>query len=519
MFLKEILEGADAWYLRGTKETMIAGITADSRCVTPGMAFFCLKGTAHDGADHAGEATERGASALIFEAEGGEGLWKERGQSYEAFEAGLGVRARNILASAPGGVTVVCVEDARKAFALACDAWYGHPSRELVTIGVTGTKGKTTTTYLIKSILENAGRRVGLIGTNEVIVGLKHYEAGNTTPDALQLQAYLRQMADAGADTVVMEVSSQAIKLKRTDGILFDYGIFTNLSPDHVAPGEHRDFQEYLECKRELFRRCRIGIVNGDDPYLERITEGHSCLLETYGLGEECMLRAGNVSRIMEDGKPGVRFSVTGQMEFEARIPMPGMFSVYNALAAISLCRHFHVRESDIQRSLLAAKVKGRVELAMARDGYAIYIDYAHNPAALASLLDTLREYRPRRLICVFGCGGDRPVMRRRLMGRISGEKADLTIVTDDNPRSEDPEVIREQVVWGVREAEGAFVIIPGRLEAIRYALSAARSGDMIVLAGKGHETYQEIQGVKYPLDERTILRELEKETCNTQTS
>lgn len=495
MLLGELLHETDATYLMGSEEKEIGGIAIDSRKVLPGEVFACISGALLDGNAFALEAVEKGALALVID-HGEKALLEQLQKAQEE---------KNVTAD----VAVVRVADARTALARMTAVWFGHPARSLTTIGITGTKGKTTTTYLIKSILENAGRKVGLIGTNEVIIGRRHVDAGNTTPDALLLQGYFRQMVDEGLDTVVMEVSSQAIKLKRTEGILFDFGIFTNLSPDHVAPGEHKDFQEYLECKRELFRQCKVGVVNGDDPYVEAVTEGHTCRLETYGMKEGCMLRAENISYVNRDGRLGAAFRVSGEMDFEVCIPMPGIFSVYNALAAICICRHFHVRESDVQRSMLAAKVKGRIELVASQNGYFVLIDYAHNPMALASLLETLRAYQPKRLICLFGCGGDRPVMRRRVMGRISGQKADFTIITDDNPRSESPRKIREQIREGVLEVGGTHVVIAGRRKAIQYAISMARPGDVIVLAGKGHEIYQEIQGVKYPMDEREIVREI----------
>lgn len=494
MLLRDLLEGTDAKYLWGEGDQTISGISMDSRKVNPGDVFVCIRGATGDGHDHIPEALEKGACALVIDREEKEYLrWTEEP-----------CQGRD-----PEGVTIVRVPDSRKALALMSKIWFGYPARRLATIGITGTKGKTTTSYLIKSILENAGRRVGLIGTNEVIIGRKHLPAGNTTPEAFTLQGYLREMADAGLDTVVMEVSSQALKLHRTDGIEFDYGIFTNLSPDHIAPAEHKDFREYLECKRELFRQCRLGIINGDDPYAEAVTKGHTCGLETFGFGENNMLMARDVQYRMQGSRLGVAFRVTGRMDFQAYLPLPGAFSVYNALAAISLCRHFRVRESDIQRSLLAAKVRGRIETVPGTKGYTILIDYAHNPMALESLLESLKVYHPKRLICLFGCGGDRPVLRRRAMGEISGRLADLTIITDDNPRNEDPERIREQIREGVENSDGNYLVIPGRREAIAECISMAEEGDLIVLAGKGHETEQEIRGVFYPMDEREIVQEI----------
>ena len=488
MYLWELFDGANAISLRGNEDHEISGITADSRKVRPGMAFFCIRGFYADGNDHAGEALRNGAIALVTERKG---LLEQMGQS----------------------TVVILVPNARSALARAGARFHGMPAKELTTIGVTGTKGKTTCTYLIRSILENAGRRVGLIGTNEVIIGRQHLVSENTTPDAVSLHGYFRQMADAGLDTVVMEVSSQAIKQKRTEGILFDHAIFTNLSPDHVSPGEHADFQEYLECKRELFRLCRNAVVNGDDPYVERILEGHTCETESYGLNAGGVLWAENLKRELVNGRLGMGFHVAGAMEFDVRLPMPGVFNVYNALGAICLCRHFHVRETDIQRSMLAARVRGRTECVLCRDGWQVLIDYAHNPSALASLLETLREYHPKRMICLFGCGGDRAALRRERMGRISGEKADLTVITDDNPRSEDPAKIRAEIEEGVLAVNGKYVVIPGRREAIAHCLSIAREGDLILLVGKGHETYQEIDGRKLPMDEREIIREIQNET------
>ncbi len=499
MLLRDLLKGVEARLLWGEEDTIILGVAMDSRKVKTGDLFVCMEGAHCDGHEFATEALENGARALVIcrKDESFIGMLRELCK-----REGIGCRA------------VVLAENTRTALARIGAKWYGNPSERLKTIGITGTKGKTTTSYLIKSILENAGRRVGLIGTNEVIIGRKHMHALNTTPESLLLQKYLGEMVDEGADTVVMEVSSQALKLHRTEGIFFDYGIFTNLSPDHISPSEHRDFQEYLECKSQLFRQCEIGLINGDDSYAEKVTAGHTCRIETYGLDHKNQLWADQLQFIMKDGRLGVSFQVKGAMDFQAYLPLPGSFSVYNALAAISICRHFRVRESDIQRSLLAAKVRGRIESVPTGRDYVILIDYAHNPMALGSLLESLKIYHPKRLICLFGCGGDRPVLRRRAMGEISGRLADFTIITDDNPRSEDPAKIREQIKEGVEAVGGEYAVIPGRREAIAYCLSLAQKGDLIVLAGKGHETEQEIGGCFYPMDERKIVRGILQGEC-----
>lgn len=490
MLLRELLGEIDARLLRGDVEPEITDLCMDSREVSAGALFVCICGAIYDGNDYIGEAIQNGAAAILSD--------KSREQVSEVID-----RYPDWTGS------VLLVSDCRSALAHLAAQWYGHPAKKLTLIGVTGTKGKTTSTYMMKSILENAGRRVGLIGTNEVIVGRKHFMAGNTTPESLLLHKIFRQMVEEGLDTVVMEVSSQAIKLKRTEGLEFDFGIFTNLSPDHIAPAEHKDFQEYLECKSRLFRQCKIGLMNGDDPYADQVLQGHTCEIQTYGLGKQCMLRAENIQYTRWGERLGVAFDVTGLMDFSVRVPLPGTFSVYNALAAISICRNFHVRETDIQRSMLSAKVRGRIELVPGTDGFTVMIDYAHNPIALKSLLETLRAYNPTRLVCCFGCGGNRPVLRRHQMGFISGSMADLTILTDDNPRDEDPRAILEEIRQGVEEAGGAYRVIPDRRAAIAHAIYTARKGDIIVLAGKGHEEYQEIKGIKYPLDEREIVQEI----------
>ena len=455
----------------------------DSRKACPGCLFFCIEGVKYDGHDRAAEAVGQGAVALI---------------TSKPVE---GVKDQD--------VTVIRVKDTRYAMAFIAAAWYGYPAEKLKVIGITGTKGKTTTTYLVKSILEHAGFQVGLVGTIEAIIGEEHIAAANTTPESLLLQQDFARMVEEGLDTVVMEVSSQALKLHRTQGFVFDYGIFTNLEPDHIGPGEHDSFEEYMECKGLLFRQCKVGIVNGDDAHTGQVVKGHTCELETYGMGENCMLRAERPELIHAPGRLGVDFHVGGLMDFDAEVPMPGQFSVYNALCAIAICRHFKVGQDGIQAALRTARVKGRIEKVDISGKFTLLIDYAHNAMALESLLTTLREYEPGRLVCVFGCGGNRSRQRRFEMGEASGRLADFTIITSDNPRYEEPQAIIEDIKTGIEKTDGKYMEICDRKEAIAYAISHAREGDLIVLAGKGHEDYQEIKGVKYPMDERVLIQEL----------
>ncbi len=357
--------------------------------------------------------------------------------------------------------------------------------------------------------MERAGHKVGLVGTIETIIGDKVIPASNTTPESYTLQKYFKEMKDAGCDTVVMEASSQGFKLCRTQGFVFDYGIFTNIEPDHIGPNEHADFDEYIECKSMLFRQCKVGILNRDDKHWERIAQGHTCELETYGFDEKADLRASDLKLVTGAGFLGIDFKVSGLLDMEVKTDLPGKFSAYNALTAIAICRHFGVSRDDISSALADAKVKGRIEMVKVSDDFTLMIDYAHNAMALESLLVTLREYNPSRLVCLFGGGGDRSNLRRYEMGEVSGRLADLTIITSDNPRSEEPQAIIDDIKIGMAKTDGEFVEICDRREAIKYAITHGQKGDIIVLAGKGHEDYQEIKGKKYPMDERVIISEI----------
>ena len=481
MLLKSLLEGLEYTLVQGSPDEEITSLVYDSRKAGKGSLFICIPGAVVDGHSYIPDVIEKGTTVLLTEHP----------------------------VDVPEYVTVVQTPDNRYAMAFISAAWFGHPARQLTTIGITGTKGKTTTTYMIRSILEEAGRRVGLIGTIEAIIGDKHIHAENTTPESYMVQQYFREMVDAGCDTVVMEVSSQALMLHRTQGFVFDYGIFTNIEPDHIGPNEHRDFDHYLSCKRLLLGQCRVGIVNRDDPHYESIIQGHTCDLETYGFSEKADLRAEDAALTGSGGSLGISYHVRGLMDFPVQVDIPGIFSIYNSLTAIALCRHFQVPVSQIRDALAKAKVKGRIEMVRVSDDFTLMIDYAHNAMALKSLLTTLREYHPHRLVCLFGCGGNRARSRRFEMGEVSGRLADLTIITSDNPRNEDPMDIIEDIKTGMAKTDGKYVEIPDRREAIAYAIHHGEPGDIIVLAGKGHEDYQEIKGKKYPMDERVIIAEI----------
>lgn len=484
MKLLDLLEHMDYECLQGSVEKEITTLVYDSRKVEKGSVFVCISGAIKDGHDFAGEVTEKGAEVLFVEKE----------------------------VSVPESVTVIKVNDTRAALAEASAAFFGYPANELTTIGITGTKGKTTATYMIRSILEASGYPTGLIGTIETIIGEERIPAANTTPESYVVQESFRKMADAGCKCVVMEVSSQGLMLHRVGGFVFDYGIFTNLEPDHIGPNEHKDFADYTRCKSMLFQQCKVGIFNADDSHLTKILKGHTCEVETYGFSKEADLIASDVKLLKKDGVLGVSYHLGGKMDMEVEIDIPGRFSVYNSMTAISICRHFGVSDDTILKSLSAIKVKGRVEILPVSPNFTLMIDYAHNAMSLNSLLTTLREYNPKRLVCLFGCGGNRSRDRRFEMGKVSSKLADLTIVTSDNPRREKPEDIIADIVTGVEKADGKYITIPDRKEAIRYAIEHAEKGDVIVLAGKGHEDYQEIDGKKYHMDERELVADVVKD-------
>lgn len=484
MRLDKLLERLDYEVLQGSVDTDIVTLVNDSREAEKGSAFVCVRGAVSDGHNYAADAAAKGAAALVVERE----------------------------VNAPEDVTVILVKDTRYALALMSAAYYGYPAEKMKIIGVTGTKGKTTTTYMVKSILESTGYKVGLIGTIEAIIGEKHIPAGNTTPESCTIQKYFSQMAEEGCDIVVMEASSQGLMLHRTAGIPFEIGIFTNLGKDHIGPNEHSDFENYKQCKGLLFRQCRLGIANADDRYFRDVLKNATCRVETFGFSENADLRAENIKLISRPGYLGMAYHASGIMDLDVEIDIPGRFSVYNSLTAIAVCRHFQVPTEKIKKALREVKVKGRIERVPVSDEFTLLIDYAHNAMSLENLLTTLREYDPGRLVCLFGCGGNRSKDRRYEMGEVSGRLADLTIITSDNPRFEEPQAIIDDIKTGIEKTDGKYVEICGRKDAIRYAIETGKPGDVIILAGKGHEDYQEIKGIKYPMDERVLIAEILEE-------
>ena len=452
----------------------IKSISCDTRTLKPGALFVALPGERTDGERYLETALRKGAAAVLCEHPPGRpGPW-------------------------------IGVKDARLALALVSAAWYGHPGEEMILIGVTGTNGKTTTTHLLREMLEKTlGTRVGLIGTNHILIGDRELPASRTTPESLDLQRLLRQMADAGCSHAVMEVSSHALAQRRTAGLLFDAAVFTNLTRDHLD--YHHTMEAYREAKGLLFRQCRLAVLNLDDEAGRWYRDRVSCAVYTYSERRlQADLTAGNC-RLFPDR---VCFEAQAGKELRSvSLPIPGGFTIYNALAALACGLGLGLTRAQMTPALADARgVKGRVEVVPVPRDYTVLIDYAHSPDALENILMTARSFTRGRLICVFGCGGDRDRTKRPIMGAIAEELADLAIVTSDNPRSEEPEAIIAEILAGMEEP-GRARVEPDRRAAIRLALRLGEPGDVIVLAGKGHETYQEIRGVRHPLDERTVVR------------
>lgn len=486
--LREILENVDYELVKGSLDVEINDIKDNSKNVTENDLFIALVGTTADSHKFIPDAIEKGASVIVIE------------RDVEIAE----------------DVTVVKVKSSRTTLAFMAAAYFDYPAKKLTTVGITGTCGKTSTSYIIKSMLEEFGNKVGLIGTICAMIGDKKIETHNTTPNSYEVQKLFAEMLEAGCKYAVMEVSSQGLKMDRVAGIEFDYGVFTNLSLDHIGPNEHESFEEYLYCKSLLFRQCKIGIINSDSDKWERVTKGHTCEIVKYGLNnEEADMNAGNIKFIMEDNFLGAQFDVSGKINDTFKLGIPGRFSVYNALCAITVAYELGASVESMKKALEKVKVLGRMELVSSSDKYKLIIDYAHNRDEMDNLMDTISEYKPKRLVCIFGGGGNRAKSRRYDMGEVAGKWADLTILTEDNPRFEEIESINNDIIVGLNKYNGKHIFIKDRKEAIKYAMKNAEEGDIILLIGKGHENYQEIKGVKYPWDERKAVKEAEEEIKN----
>ncbi len=463
---------------RGDMETEILEITSGSKDKTDSGLFFCIVGARFDAHDYAFEAVENGCVALIVE--------------------------RFLELNIPQ----VLVSNGRAAMSRIAMAFYDYPARQMRMVGITGTKGKTTTTYLLKSILEKSGLKCGLIGSTGSMISENHLDGKLTTPDPIDLQKMLRRMADEGVQAVCMEVSAHAIDMFRLDGMEFEVGCYTNLSQDHLDYFYTMD--RYYETKKQFFTSGMVlnAAVNADDETSQDLVQSLKMPYVTYAIA----LNADVFARDIEITEEGVHFTVQmqGMRDLRIHMKMTGMFNVYNALAAASCALIMGIDPVRIREGLEAvASVPGRIEMLQTGTPYKVILDYSHAPEALRNILKTVRQFTRNRVIAVFGCGGDRDKGKRPMMGEIGGKLADYCILTSDNPRTENPLVILAAIEKGIKPTGGKYEVIENRREAIRRALEMGEDGDVIVLAGKGHETYQEIMGVKRPFDEKVIVSEI----------
>lgn len=479
MRLEQILTDVEYKILQGTLDKDVADIAYDSRKTVKGGMFVAIQGTLVDGHNFIESAVEAGAEVIVVEKE-------------------TDVENRDI--------TVLMVESGRKALSLMSAAYFDYPAKKMITVGITGTKGKSTTEHMVRDIIEKSGKTCGIIGTVGAFMNGKSVPTEHTTPESYELQKLFAMMVKEGCEYMVMEVSSQGIKMDRVAGIEFDYGVFTNISPDHIGPGEHENFEEYLSCKAELFRRCKTGIINRDDEHYDGIVKHATCRIVTFGTSEEADMRAHDIRHVSKGGELSMEFQAEGVMKGEIVVGLPGRFNIYNALCAACTGVALGMPKEVILHALEHVKVQGRVEVMPVSEDFSVLIDFAHNGVSSESVLSTLREYNPHRIVSIFGCGGNRSKVRRYEMGEVIGRMSELAIITSDNPRRENVMDIIEDIKVGMEKSEGAYVVIPDREEAVAYALKHAEKGDMIILLGKGHEEYQEINGVKYHYSDREAI-------------
>ena len=456
----------------------VTDVTSDSRQVKEGFLFVCIKGASFDGHSVAQQMLDIGAVAVVCE--------------YD-----LGVENQ------------IIVDDTRKAYSPICASFFGNPADSLKLIGLTGTNGKTTTTFLIKQILENVGKKVGLIGTVQNMVGDEVYPAHYTTPDPHELQSLFRKMVDAGCEYCIMEVSSQALAQGRVEGIHFYIGAFTNLTQDHLD--YHKTWENYFESKKLLFKACDCAVTNLDDEYGLKIVDGCGCRVVTYGVDN---MKADFVARNVGFSANGVRYDLVGEKMGRVSCPIPGRFSVYNSLCATSVALTLGVDFTDVLEAISKSKgVKGRIEVVPTpNQDYTVIIDYAHSPDGLENIISSLKEIANGRVVTVFGCGGDRDRTKRPKMGKIAAELSDFCVVTSDNPRSENPSAIIEDILEGMKDTATPYEVVENRKEAIAWAMKNAQPNDIILLAGKGHETYQILPTGTIHFDEREAVAEVLEE-------
>ena len=476
MKLSDIIKDIEIKKVIGSTDVNISGIAFNSGEVKPGYVFVCIKGLKADGHDFAQDALDKGAVFVVAEHE-------------------ISDIASNML----------IVENSRNALAKISAAFYDYPHRKFKLIGITGTNGKTTTTYLIKSVLEYNGYKVGLIGTNQNMIGNEILPSKHTTPDSLELMELFDKMAKEGADYVVMEVSSHSLDQDRVAACEFYTGAITNVTQDHLD--YHVTMENYVKAKSILFSMCKVGLVNNDDSSEKTVKENATCKIITYGAENDADIKAENIKM----DEKGVEFDLCYNGEkTKMSLSIPGKFSVYNALTAVGCLLSLDIPAEKIKEGLKEAKgVKGRIEVVPVNKNYTVIIDYAHTPDGLLNIINTIKGFAKGRVVTLFGCGGDRDKTKRPLMGEIAGKLSDYCIVTSDNPRTEDPSDIIKDILAGISKTDCEYTVVENRFDAIEYALDNARENDVILLAGKGHETYQVLKERTIVFDEREIVLKL----------
>ena len=481
MKLRELLKDVDYKLVQGNLDLEVLDITYDSRCANENRAFVALKGFRVNGHDYIDKAIELGCKCVIV--------------------------SDDILVD--NNITVVKLEDTRIDLSKISRTLFGYPDKEMTTIAITGTKGKTTTSSMIKKIIEDNGNSCGLIGTMGVFYKDKFYHTMNTSPESYDVFKYMREMLDNGVNYLVMEVSSQSLKLKRWSNVIFDYAIFTNLSLDHVGEDEHDSFDDYKYCKSLLFKQCKVGIFNSDSEYYNFMIKDTACDIYTFGKNKDADFRLVDCNNVTDNGFIGIDMEVDGKVKSKFRVSIPGYFTAFNTLASISVCYLLGISVEVMKKSLENISVKGRLEPVSVSNKFSVLIDYAYSGIAMENVLTTIKESNPKRIVTVFGCGGNRSRQRRYDTGEVSGKLADLSILTADNPRYEDNDEIIKDILVGINKTNGKYEIISDRKDAIKYSIVNAKEGDVILILGKGHEDYQEINGVRYPFDERVIIKEI----------
>ena len=498
MTIKELLEGKRYRLIAGDENREVNSVEFDSRKIVSGSAFVAVKGFTSDGHDYIGMAADKGASLIVVND-------KRDGHDDASLKE----------LSESHGVTVISVPDSRQASAYLAASFFSHPEDKLHITGVTGTKGKTTITFMIHDILNRCGKKAGLIGTVCNLVGDEKIHSSHTTPEARDTYELMSHMVEQGSEELVMEVSSQGLKLDRVYGMTFDTGCFTNLYEDHIGGNEHPDMEDYINCKLKMFEQTKTAVINKNCRIADRCIIKASecgCKIYTYGLSEGCDVRAAGLENGVKDGRAGTFFDLESPW-YQGRffVAIPGEFNVYNALCSITAAYLAGADTEDIKESLQSIEVPGRLQHVPNDLGITILVDYAHNAASLENVLDTLKSVAKGRVITVFGCGGDRSHTRRFEMGEVAGNKSDYTIVTSDNPRTEDPLVIIGHIVSAISKTSGKYETVVDRSEAIYKAIETAEPGDIVLIAGKGHEDYQIFKDKTIHFDDSEVAFEAAK--------